>query len=353
MKIFKKFNDLDAILISSKANKFYFGNRYSSRGYVLLVKGEENPILFIDYRSQQEFHDKPNVIILQKDDKPLTKVNEVLVLKDINKMGFEGNDVTYEMYRTMEQSFTCSLISLDLDIIRYIKSNIEIEKVKRACVITDKTYEKIKSMIKVGMSELELASLINKTMYDFGADELAFDTIVASGINSTNPHAKPSHKKIAYGDVVTMDFGARKDGYCSDMTRTVFVGEVGNLKLREIYEVVLSAHKKVAANTKANMISKDIDKMARDDMKTSGYDKYFVHHLGHSIGIECHEAPRLSATNETVLADNMLFTNEPGVYVDEVGGVRIENTFVIQDGEYKSLHESSIELYVVEVNDEK
>lgn len=353
MNIFKQHNNLDAMLVSGKANKFYFKNRYSERGYVLLIKDEDKPVLFVDYRSIQEFKGQDNVIILKKDDNPLQVVAKYASDKNIKLLGFEANDMTYDKYSSLKTLVKCDLAPIILDELRYIKNDEEITKIKNACKVTDDTFNYIKQNIKIGMREVDVASLIDKTMIDFGADSLAFATIVASGNNSSNPHAKPSRKKIEYGDIVTMDFGAKKDGYCSDMTRTIFIGEASNPKLVEIYNEVLKSHKAVATSYKTGMQASDLDSIARESMKSSGYDKYFVHHLGHSLGIECHEEPRLAANEKIVIENGMVFTNEPGIYVDGLGGVRIENTFYINDGQYVPLHESSIELYVTEVNDEK
>lgn len=176
-----------------------------------------------------------------------------------------------------------------------------------------------------------------------GADGTSFDTIVASGIHSSMPHAIPTDKKIELGDFVTMDFGCRYQGYCSDMTRTIVVGKA-NDRQKEIYQLVLKANRVTESLLHAGMICREVDKIARDIITDAGYGDYFGHGLGHSVGLEIHESPACNMRDTTVLQPNMIMTVEPGVYLPGFGGVRIEDMVVITEHGYENLAHSGKEL---------
>ena len=212
--------------------------------------------------------------------------------------------------------------------LRCIKTQEELENIRKAEEIGDRAFEFILGVIKPGMTELEVAAELEYHMKRNGAWKTSFDTIVASGFNSSMPHAVPGMKKIEKGDFITMDFGCVYNGYCSDMTRTVVAGRADD-RQKKIYYTVLEAQKIALDRIRAGLKGKEIDKAARDYIDAAGYKGCFGHGLGHSVGLYIHEEPRLSVTGETVLQENMIETVEPGIYIPGYGGVRIEDLVVV------------------------
>jgi len=227
-----------------------------------------------------------------------------------------------------------------------VKDEEELKAIQHACDITCEAFEYICTYIKPGMTERQVQLALDYKMLELGAQDMAFSTIVASGENGSLPHAVPGDRVIKSGDLVTMDFGAKVDGYCSDMTRTVAVGEPSD-KLREIYGIVLRAQEAAQAALAPGKNCADMDKIARDIIAEAGYGECFGHSLGHGVGIDIHEEPRLSSRSTDVLAPGHIVTVEPGIYVPGLGGVRIENTCVITDDGYKALCSASKELRIL------
>jgi Xaa-Pro aminopeptidase len=200
--------------------------------------------------------------------------------------------------------------------------------IKKAEAIGDAAFSEILPYIKPGTTELEVAARLEFIMKMKGVQNLSFPSIVASGINSSMPHAVPSQKKIETGDFVTLDFGCTCEGYCSDMTRTVVVGKASD-KHKEVYQLVLEAQMAALDFIKAGYQGKEIDKVARDIIYKAGYEGCFGHGLGHSVGLNVHENPRLSPMEEEIIQEGMTETVEPGIYIKGFGGVRIEDLVVV------------------------
>lgn len=234
----------------------------------------------------------------------------------------------------------------DIDRMRISKDEQELETMRAAQVITDKTFTHMCEFIKVGMTEKEIRSELENFMFANGADGLAFSTIVASGPNTANPHAIPSDRKVEPGDFVLMDYGARKNDYCSDMTRTICMGEP-SAQQRDIYDTVRKAHETCAAAAHAGVNGADIHNLAVKVISEAGYGDYFGHGLGHGVGIEIHEIPRFSpAWNKPVPAGSVV-TCEPGIYLPGVGGVRLEDCGVVTEEGYKPFTTSTHELVIL------
>lgn len=230
-----------------------------------------------------------------------------------------------------------------VDALRRIKTAEEIEYLAQAEHIGDVAFSKILDFLRPGVSELEVAAELEYQMKKAGAEDLGFNTIIASGLNSSMPHAIPGKKKLEAGDFVTMDFGCKYEGYCSDMTRTVVLGKA-NDKQKEIYNVVLEAQLAGLASVKAGKTGKEVDKVARDIITKAGYGEYFGHSLGHSVGLFIHEKPGLAPSDETVLQAGMIETVEPGIYVPGFGGVRIEDMVLVTEEGCRNLASSPKEL---------
>ena len=228
---------------------------------------------------------------------------------------------------------------------RMIKDPEERDLILKACRITDDCFEHLKSFIKIGLTEKQIAKEIDEFFIDHGADDVAFCTIVASGKNSSKPHAIPSDKKIEAGDPITIDMGCKYKGYCSDMTRTIFAGYVPE-EIKPVYELVLKNQKQAINEMKEGVNLKIVSRMVQNDFKLNGYD--LIHALGHGVGLEIHELPYASTRVDFILKNKMVVTDEPGIYIPDKFGVRIEDTVLISQGMATSLTKSQKDYVVVD-----
>lgn len=223
---------------------------------------------------------------------------------------------------------------------RIVKNEIEIQYIKKACEITDQTFSYIVKNIKPGMSELEVKGLIITKMIELGAEKESFEPIVASGKNGAKPHARASRKMIESGDMITLDFGCYYKGYVSDMTRSFFLDYNSNDKLAQVHSIIIEAMDAQIKNLKPGVLCCDIDKIGRDIISEHGFGEYFLHGTGHGIGLDIHEEPYVNATSKTILKENMIITIEPGIYIENLGGVRIENDCLITSNGCEVLNNS-------------
>ena len=343
-ELLKKY-EIDALIVSSTYNRRYVSGFTGSSGVVIVT--DEGQYLVSDFRyNVQGREEAPDFeFVLQKGS--LTSfVIEFLKEKGVKKLAFEAAYTNYNEYNTLNEHFELVPINNEFETFRMVKSNEEIEKIKVACKIVDEAYERILKFVKVGMTELEVKAELEYIMAQLGSEGPSFDTIVASGHRGALPHATPSEKVIEDGDLVTLDFGATYKGYVSDITRTFGVGNVSD-ELKKVYNIVLESQLKSLETIKAGFTGREADKVARDIIDQNGYGENFGHSLGHGIGLEVHEGPGLAKTVDTVLEENMIITIEPGIYVEGLGGVRIEDdALVTKDGLQKLTH-SSKELFII------
>ncbi|MDD4563893.1 MAG: M24 family metallopeptidase [Eubacteriales bacterium] len=211
-----------------------------------------------------------------------------------------------------------------------IKNEHEIQSISRSAALGDKCFSHILGFIEPGMSEKQIAAEIERYLFEHGAEKLAFDTISVSGERSCLPHGEPSDRIVKKGEFLTLDFGAVVDGYCGDMTRTIAIGSVTPL-MRKIYDIVLESQLAAIDVIKAGVSCYDADKTARDIIVKAGYGDNFTHGLGHGIGTQVHEEPRLNTKSEEILQKNMAITIEPGIYLPGLFGVRIEDLAIVTD----------------------
>lgn len=211
-----------------------------------------------------------------------------------------------------------------------IKNEKEIESISKAAALGDRCFTYILGYIRPGMSEKQVAAEIERFLYENGAEALAFETICVSGENSNQPHGVPSDKIIEKGEFLTLDFGAVIGGYCGDMTRTIAIGSASP-EMRNVYAVVLEAQLAAIDFIKAGVRCFDADKVARDIITKAGYGEYFPHGLGHGVGTEVHEPPTLNSKSSEVLEKDMIVTIEPGIYIPDKFGVRIEDLAIVTD----------------------
>lgn len=339
---------VQAVIVTDPYNIRYLCGFSGGEGYLYISK--HSRVMYVDSRytlwAESECHD---CVVETTGLKQYEEVSERIVKEGIDSIALEGKHLTYNMFREISEALPCENITAvndELDNMRTVKGEDEIELIEIAESIGDEAFEYILGEIKPGMTEKETALLIEMYMRSHGADALSFDVIAASGINSAKPHAVPSDKKICNGDFVVLDFGCKYHGYCSDMTRTIVVGKPDN-KQTEIYNIVKRAQQAALDNIKAGMTGKEADAIARNVIEEEGYADCFGHGLGHGIGLYIHEMPRLSRLSDTVLESGMVVSVEPGIYIDGFGGVRIEDAVVIEDDGVRNLTKSSKELICI------
>ncbi len=326
--------NIDAILVSDGYNMRYISGFTGATGYLFISKNSRK--LFTDSRytvaAKAQAPDF-EVEIVDGGRNYAALINNAIEATGVEKLGFEANNFSFAQYESFKKSLKAKElvpVGNDLSLLRVKKTEEELANLRQAEHIGDIAFNEILDHIKPGVTELEIAAKIEYIMKCNGAEKLSFETIVAAGVNGSKPHAEPGNYKIQSGDLVTMDFGCVYNGYCSDMTRTVCVGKA-NAKQREIYDIVLKAQTTVIDNLKAGMKGKEYDKIARDIITEAGYGQYFGHGLGHSVGLEIHEDPRFSVSEERIIEPGTIITVEPGIYIPDFGGVRIEDMLVVNE----------------------
>jgi len=338
--------DLDAMIVSNPINIKYLTG-IEAEGILILARKENFFITDGRYiEAVQSLLTVEDEIIVE-DVKDLSSQDEENFFLFCENVGFEENYVTYAKYKEYMYRYKIHNLVETEKIVekqRAIKDNEEIKYITKACNITDDCFEYLLNYIKIGMTEKQIASAIERFFRINGAEELAFDTIVASGPNSSMPHAVPTDRKIEYGDVITIDMGCKYKGYCSDMTRTIFVGKVDE-NVKKIYNLVLKNQEQTIEEMKEGAICKNIAKMVINDFEINGYT--LIHGLGHSLGLEIHEIPNLSSKSEVVLKNNMIITDEPGIYVPGKFGIRIEDTVIVGKSTGVALTKSNKEIIII------
>lgn len=343
-RLFENLKSDGAVLISSYPNIFYYSGFSSGDAYLIITPQQRYIITDSRYFVQARLQSPDFELIDSK--KGWRYIFETIPETTVY---FEENHLTYGMYelisgKASDKEFIPSQREIDKP--RQIKDKRELEIIKEAESIGDAAFSHILDVLHVGMSEREVAFELESFMRKAGADGLSFDTIAASGVRSSMPHGVASDKLIAKGDLLTLDFGCRYKGYCSDMTRTVVMGEP-DAKQKEIYDIVLKAQTETIKSLKEGIICADVDKVARDIISDAGYGENFGHALGHSVGIEIHEMPNFSPKSTDILQDGNVLSVEPGIYIDGWGGVRIEDLIAVSDGEVINLTTSPKELIVI------
>lgn len=341
--------DIPALVVTAIHNVRWASGFTGSAGTVLVTPKEA--AFFTDGRytlqSAEQVKDMPS--FTTTNDKPIYAwISEKCAEWGVSKLGFEGDHVIYNTYKTWADKL--SGIELfgckdHIGVLRMVKSSEELDCIKRAVGLTDACFENVLPRIQAGVTDLDIALEIEFYIKRNGA-KLAFDPIVVSGHRSALPHGTPSEKKIEIGDFVTMDFGAQVDGYCADLTRTIIVGEA-SARHAEIYQAVLDAQQAAISACKPGADARDIDKVARDSLASKDLAQYFTHGLGHGLGGVVHDTGRLSAISDNVLEVGQVWTIEPGVYIEGWGGCRIEDDIVITESGCEILNKSPKNMLVL------
>ena len=320
---------LDAVLVTKEENLHYFSGFCGDSTAIIVTRDRLALVTDSRYTEQARAQAGTYEIVEQKDGL-YRKVADVIRACGAASVGFEGSALSYDNYVRLKK-FLAGIsfeTSLALDVLRQVKDADEITRIRRACAIADATFAHIVTYMRPGMTELEVAAEMEAFMRHAGSDRPAFQTIVASGVRGSLPHGVASEKEIICGELVTMDFGAVCEGYHSDITRTICMGHA-DVRQRELYDAVLLAQQRALAALRPGVTGIEVDRIARDSLAEKNLDQYFGHGLGHSLGLEIHEEPRLSKTGADALLPYMLITDEPGVYIPGWGGIRIEDTVLI------------------------
>lgn len=340
---------VDAFLVTSPVNIRWLTGFTGSAAVVVISSSDL--VLATDSRYEEQAHAEcPGVRVVRLGGYSAAEIVGIVAQTGASRVGFEARHVTFDQHRTWVEALppNTALVPAPalLDDLRMVKDEGEIAAIKAACVVADRVYEAMLPKIRPGVSErdlmLELEWMIRKT---FEAD-VAFDTILLSGPRTALPHGKPSSRILQAGDFVTMDFGARVHGYCSDITRTVVIGSPSEEQVR-VYDAVLHAQQRAMNMVAAGVSGKDVDAAARGLIAAAGHAEHFGHGLGHSLGLLVHDGPGLSQRNDLTLASGMVMTIEPGIYVPGWGGVRIEDDVLVTPDGCQRLTTSSTELTVV------
>lgn len=350
LSIQNKLNEGEAFLVESAANRFYFTGFESSAGAVFITRN--GAVFLIDFRYVEKAKSVVKSCEVQLSERKNEEIKALCERFGVNKLYIEADIASVSHYNalvsllegvTVESGDKFDRITEDM---RSQKSVAELSLIKEAQRLTDETFTYILNHISAGRTEREVMLDMEFYMRKLGSEGVSFDFIVVSGKNSSLPHGVPTDKKIEKGDFVTMDFGACIGGYRSDMTRTVAVGAVSD-EQKKVYATVLRAQREAEKAIKAGVVCKDVDKVARDIIYGAGYEGCFGHGLGHSVGIEIHENPSFNTRCETILKTGTIMTVEPGIYLENRFGVRIEDMVYVTENGCENITKSSKDLIIL------
>ena len=321
---------LDALLVTGQKNIYYLTDFWGTNATVFITKNRR--LFLTDSRytliAKQSVHGFD--IIESKD--PLKDIVKIIEADNLETIGFD-NQVSFAYYQGLQaifEGYTLSPQSNFMEELRMIKDEKELATIRKACSISDRAFTDVLDFIKPGQTtELQVANFLDFRMREYGASGISFESIIASGYRSAMPHGVASEKVIQSGETLTMDFGCYYNHYVSDMTRTIHIGDTTDEE-REIYDIVLRSNQALIDAAKAGMTRRDYDKVARDVIVEPGYGDYFTHGIGHGIGLDIHEIPYFGNSDETIEA-GMVLTDEPGVYLADKYGVRIEDDIIITE----------------------
>ncbi|MEB6233239.1 peptidase M24 family protein [Mammaliicoccus sciuri] len=337
---------LEAVVILSPYNRRYLSGFTGTSGSLLIT--QDKSLLITDFRYIQQANDQAQDFeVINQEGPMLSKINDLIKEGQYKNVGVESHLITYNEYQALNtDAVELSSIESVIETIRMVKDEFEIKLIQKAADIVDETYEHILKWVKPGMTENEVNNEMEMFMRSKGATCSSFDTIVASGHRGALPHGVASNKVIEEGDMITLDFGALYEGYVSDVTRTFAIGQPKE-EMKKIYNIVLEAQLTALEQIKPGMTGKEADTIARDIIKSYGYGEQFGHSLGHGIGLEVHEGPALSQKSDIILEENMCITLEPGIYVDGLGGVRIEDDVLVTKNGLQRFTKSSKDLIIL------
>lgn len=352
-----KENDIQLCFLTSTESVFYLSNFYSDPHERLLgvaVFQDQEPFLICPAMEKEDAKKSgwAHEIIGYSDiENPWELVQKAVSKRQdkITKIGIEKEHLNVERYEELSSIFTnANFVSAEekLRKLRMVKDEKELATIREACALADYAIEVGCSEIQEGKTELDVLAAIEFALKKKGVTAMSFSTMVLTGANGASPHGNPGLTKIQKGDLVLFDLGVVVDGYCSDITRTVAYGDI-NEKQKEIYDTVLKAELAAIEASKPGVLCSEVDLTARKVIREADYGDYFPHRLGHGLGISVHEYPSLTETNNLALEKGMVFTIEPGIYVPNVAGVRIEDDVVVTDNGLEILTKFPKELQII------
>ena len=328
--VFEK--NIDAYVLFDKAHRKYFLGVDTSFGAVIISKTDK--VFVTDFRYEAYAKDVLGdscEVITSTSGNFFATIASALGKLGASKIGYDETKMTVDNYDGLKKALSgISLYKCSEAVFvrRAVKTDDEVAKITEAQRIAEKALKKTMPLIKPGVTEREVMAELVYASLACGADNMSFDPIIAFGANSARPHHNPSDKRLEKNDIILIDFGVKLDGYCSDMTRSFCLGDP-DPKLAGIHGVVESALNYAIAHIKPGMTGHEADSLARELIRANGYDAEFGHGLGHGVGLDIHEMPRVGVGSDTVLREGMVITIEPGIYLEGVGGVRIEQMAVI------------------------
>ncbi|MEW9051735.1 MAG: Xaa-Pro peptidase family protein [Neobacillus sp.] len=357
LQAWMKEQNIEVSFLTSTENVFYLSGFYTTpheRLLALVVFQEEEPFLVCP---QMEIHDakragwEHEIIGFSDIDQPWELINRAINnrLKTVNKVAIEKEHMNVERYEQLSALFPhAASVSAEekLRTLRMIKDEKELKIIEEACALADYAIAVGCSEIAEGKTELDVLNAVEYALKKKGVTEMSFSTMVLTGVNAASPHGNPGQTKIKKGDLVLFDLGVVVDRYCSDITRTVAYGDI-NDKQKEIYDTVLKAQLAAIEASVPGVTAAEVDQSARRIISEAGYGEYFPHRLGHGLGISVHEYPSLTETNPLIIEAGMVYTIEPGIYVPEVAGVRIEDDVFITSSRAKILTKFPKELTII------
>jgi Xaa-Pro aminopeptidase len=349
--------DLNNLIILKDENIYYLTGFYGKdSGSILLFINEDIYLLvhFIYFEQAKKTVIPRNIKIIQYLRDKYKKLAEIIKDYNLRNIVIEGQNISYDSFQSLQDILSVEInektarklkllsVSGIVENLRMIKDEFELSNLEKACSITDRVFNQI-SKLKLAklksFTEIELAYKVEIGTVKYGSEGKSFDYVIASNNSSALPHYKASNKKITDG-ILLMDIGCKFSHYCSDMTRTVFCGGKNDDKLIKIYDIVLQAQIKALEACKEGVSCRELDSIARDFIEKKGFGKNFGHGLGHGVGLEVHEMPWVSYTDDIILKENMVITIEPGIYIENYGGVRIEDMIILKKNGFKNLYRS-------------
>ena len=325
---------IDCVLITSDINRRYFTGMKSSDGTVIAFR--DKAYLVIDFRYIEKARSTVTSAEVIEQKKLYSQLNELMHKHNASNVAIESQTLTVSRLHILRAQFKdievidTDVLSNAVNALRMVKDESELECIRTAQEIAETAFERILSFIHVGVTEREIALELNRLMFEYGAEDLSFETIALAGANTSMPHGVPSDKKVENGEFVLMDFGAVYNGYHSDMTRTVCVGQPSD-EMKKVYNIVLEAQTAAINAAHAGMTGQELDLIARSIISDAGYGNCFGHSLGHGVGMEIHERPNASPNSAAELNKGAVVTVEPGIYIAGKYGVRIEDFVILTE----------------------
>lgn len=355
---------IEAVLLVSPSNRRYFSGYTGLSGYLLICETSLTLIVsvteLITTVADHGIHGVADsapwlpVVVLAMERPWAECVREVLQSAQVRHLGIEADHMTVTQHGALR--YACGRTPTIVPIagvaepVRALKDDTEIMALRQAADLTDRAFGYFLSLAAVGQTPRALSWAVERMLRENGADGLSFETLIAAGPDGAAPHPLLSHRPLEPGDSVIIDLGARVNGYCADMTRTVLVGggsEQNEERFRVVYGAVLAANQAVTRAARVGQRARDLDALARAIIGDAGYAAQFTHGLGHSVGLDIHEQPYLSAHSQATLAAGMVITNEPGIYLPGWGGVRIEDLLLIRDDDAEVLSRSARDITII------